>query len=315
MTTAMVSITESYGARIGWIRPDDAVGLRRQDVPDDVNLVRVRLDRRDDEQWEQLRRAGFVVKPGYVHWVSEVGESEQSYAARLAGKARRGVAYARRRVDDDGVTISCEPLTPDSFDGFHSLYALQIAGMRWGWNFAAVKREEVLDDIDRYIIVSGRRGEELLGACIVRLEPENSFARARFTAYAPEQRSQGLSRVLLWSALNEARARGFARFSLGVDPNLYGHIAEPGLIRFKARLGFVPVPSHHLEPELGGYHAEAVVGADFFADPCVALEYRDSTSAYGVAVITHRRDIDLAEYTTTVAPHGVRLAPSPLQKG
>ncbi|MBM2620546.1 GNAT family N-acetyltransferase [Actinoplanes sp. LDG1-06] len=312
--TPVTSVTESYGARIGWIQPEDAAGLRRRDVPDDVNLVRVRLDQRDDEQWEQLRRAGFVVKPGYVHWVSDVGESEQSYAAGLARRARQAVSYARRHVDDEGVTIGCRPLTAGSFDDFHALYVRQVAGMRWGWDFAGVKRDEVLGDLDRYMMVSGTRGDNLVGACIVRLEPENSFARARFTAYAPEQRSQGLSRVLIWSALNEVRDRGLARFSLGVDPNLYGHVAEPGLIRFKARLGFVPVPSHHLEPDLGGDHAEAVVGADFFADPCVALEYRDTTSAYGVAVITDRGDADLAGYTTSIAPLGVRLAPSPLAK-
>ncbi|BFU45610.1 hypothetical protein KRMM14A1004_38470 [Krasilnikovia sp. MM14-A1004] len=45
-------------------------------------------------------------------------------------------------------------------------------------------------------------------------------------------------------------AHGFAHAMLGDEPNLYGHLTQPGLLVFKADSGFIAVPSQDFDHRL-----------------------------------------------------------------
>jgi hypothetical protein len=75
------------------------------------------------------------------------------------------------------------------------------------------------------------------------------------------------------AAFDAARDQGLRWVSLGNDPTLFGHTVAPGLFGFKARLGFVPIPTQALFPGTAGDEAELVVHLRRLADPSLSIAY------------------------------------------
>src|SRR5437764_2287081 len=123
---------------------------------------------------------------------------------------------------------------------------------------------------------------------------ERDEGRARSSAVVGDQRQASLTRVIYLEVVRVARERGFAMVSLGSDPNLYGHLVKPGLFSFKSRLGFVPVPSHLVDPASGSDQADRIVGFSAVTDPTFVLSYAQEVRGPSLALdlYTTKPDID-----------------------
>jgi hypothetical protein len=131
---------------------------------------------------------------------------------------------------------------------------------------------DIVDKPD-YVAILAFLGSRLAGATICQHCPKQDMLRLRFSAVEPDQRRASLSRVVYLEAVALSRRAGHRWTSLGNDTNIYGHIVKPGLLGFKASLGFRPVPSQAVLPGDGNDEADYIVDLRTFTDPTVLLGY------------------------------------------
>jgi hypothetical protein len=275
-----MDIREEFGLRIGLLRPDEALAGGPAVVPPDVTLLRVPDPPRDLRP--ALTELGYVHKPAWISWISEVCESEQAWLARLPRAHAQAIRRARRRLGDD-IRIECrQPVPEHLLDEFLVLYEDMISRMPSGVPYAVSQREDILNN-EKNFIIHAQSSEGMVGACICRVAPEEDTVVMRFPAYSPKARSDSLSRVLYMEVMRAAREMNHRFWSLGRDPNLYGHISKAGLFEFKARrLGFTPYAT---EPPFGIVpwtdESDLIVSSAGLSDPALMLGYPDEESAPG----------------------------------
>ncbi|MET0134679.1 MAG: GNAT family N-acetyltransferase [Kibdelosporangium sp.] len=237
----------------------------------DVDVVRIQDP--PPEHWTELTAAGFLPKPQVITWRAATGASEQEFLAKLSGKDRQNIRTARRRAETDALSIKVVPVDAALLDVFLPLYEAEIARMQHGWAAATEHRDKVLAEADRYFAVCISDGDTLVAASVNEESRLRDEVRARFSVTVPDQRQASLARVLYLEVVRVARQKGFRWVSLGSDPNLYGHVAKPGLFGFKNRLGFVAVPSHVVDPTSGSDQADRIVRLGALTDPTFVLAY------------------------------------------
>lgn len=246
------------------------------------------------ERWPEIVAAGFLVKPDRVTWVAESGSDDADFLSRLDRKERQTVRAARRRCADAGLRMRTETVEPSMFEAFLELYDRQVAGMRHGLDAARMHRERMLSRADDYLAVNCYDTDgKLVGGCIGQVDPAQSLFRLRFSAVDGPMRHFSLARVLYLQAIGVVRERGIKRVSLGNDPNLYGHVARPGLFCFKVALGFTAVPSRTICADDGEDHADLVVGLRALDDPAFLLSYDGDQDKLRMDLFTSRDGIDL----------------------
>nr|WP_146218342.1 ATP-grasp domain-containing protein [Micromonospora acroterricola] len=226
------------------------------------------------EHWADLEAAGFRIKPRWVTWGRRTPARQEDFLAGLSKAERRNFRDAQRYVDAQGLTVEVHArLTPELFAEFLAVYDAQIATMPHGLPAAhAVTATEA--GLADFFLVSARSGAELTAGVVCRVAASDEAMRVAFSAARPQARNAMISRALYLAAFEEARRRDFAWISLGTDPTLYGHIAQAGLFTFKSRLGFVPVPLHHLDPDDDGCdEAELVLSTERLSEPALSLCY------------------------------------------
>jgi hypothetical protein len=275
-----LEIVEDHGLRIALLDAGEALELDRAGLLALCARERAGIARIVDPSAEHrpgLERAGFLVTPSWVTWLAPVGVEDEAFLAAMTTGERSNVRRALRETDRRSVRIDVHaPMTPSVFDDFLGLYEAQVATMRNGFSYAASWRDEVAADPDLYFTVTATDpAGELLGACLCWDQPELSIARIAFTTQAAHERQGRVVRALYMAATAEARGRGRSWISLGSDPSLYGHITEAGLFGFKARLGFRPVPTRHLQPAEPD-RAEAVLSLRGLTDPALLLSYAEA---------------------------------------
>jgi hypothetical protein len=280
---------ELVGVPMAFADVTEALTTRWDDYRGKVEVVRVA--RPPSETWPDLIAAGFLPKPNRLTWIAPVGPSDAEFLARMPAKERYTVRSARLQSVDAGLRREAGPLTADFLDEFLRLYDVQIGQMRHGLPVARMQRESILVDADRYHVVRAHHGGELVGACLSLECPAEDVVRIRFSAVAPHWRAASLARVLYLDAVSEARARGFGFASLGNDPNLYGHVAKPGLFSLKHRLGFAAVPSHAVQSDDGWDDADRILGFGALTDPLFLLSYADYPASLSTAAGTLRLEL------------------------
>jgi hypothetical protein len=274
----------------------------------------VRIERPPVECWPELRARGFLPKPQWIMWLADVGEDEETFISRLSSSERRKIRLARRKLGDEGLRLDVRPVDAALFDEFLVLYEDSLTRMRHGMSVAGEEREAILADSDRYVAICVTDGNSLVGCCLAQRLPDDDLVRVRFSAADLPHRESGLARVLYLEAARVTRSFGHRTFSLGKDPNLYGHIAETGLLRFKLGLGFEPRPSHHVDPAIGYDQADLVVSNGALADPAMLLGYVDDVpdGRLRLEVFSGTDGIDLRPFATKFA-HGLRVHRLPAQ--
>lgn|GEM_PF-288426 len=267
-------VSDYHGLRRMTLTVDEALtGSWRADI-DGVDLVVVTDPPR--ERWADLRAAGFRLKPQWVTWGRPAGAREADFFAELSKSERRNLRDSRRHVEEQRLTVEVHAtLGPELFAEFLSVYDAQIAAMPHGLPSAhAVPTTEA--GLADFYFVSARSGTELVAGVVCKVVPREDAMRVAFSAARPRVRNAMITRALYLAAFQEARRRGIGWISLGTDPTLYGHIAQAGLFTFKSRLGFVPVPLHHLDPDDDGCdEAEMVLDTARLRDPVLSLAYAE----------------------------------------
>jgi hypothetical protein len=274
---------------------DEALADAWRELTEPPDVVRVIAPPVED--WAALRARGFVCKPKYVAWAIDVHADRDSRHAALHGRQRRNLHRADREAHDGGLTWAVRRgVTAELMDEFLVLYRGGLTAMRRGLDAAGHARDEVVADAGSLAITAREPSGALVGGLICR-ENDQGF-RFRFAAVTPRWRRASLARVVYDRAVDVARDSGWTVASGGVDPNLYGVIAEPELYGFKVRLGWRPVASQDLDPDLHVDEADLVLRLENLSDPALAVAYCDAPSGHlQLHVITEDDDLDLRRYT------------------
>lgn len=274
----------------------------------------------------KLRAAGFVLAPSWINWGAELND-EAGFFACLPASERRDLRAARRHVERSNIMLVChDPLNVTLLDRFLALYREQIATMSRGVPYAAEGRVQLLDLLPGVYGVFAYCGKSLLGGVLCVVQEDRSVARLAFSAVTPSARDGLLVRALYDAAFRRARERCLQWMSLGTDPCLYGQLTRPGLFRFKARLGFVPIPLQAVDADDGSDEAIRVLRIADLAEPSLLVRYHcdDDSRATGIRwdrpvpltldVLTTTANIDLRPFRapflqaieTRVLPRRVR---------
>lgn len=269
-----VEIKENTGLPMAVASVGEAVDTDWSRYRGKVEIVRV-VDPPADT-WPDLLAAGFLPKPSWLTWIAATGPSEQAFTAELHRKERQSITAARRYLDDTGSRIEVGPLDETFLDRFLKLYTRQLARMRHAMPVAVQQRGELLAAATEFFVVGGWQDDTLVGGCVSQYVPGGDLVRIRFSAVDTHGRRGSLARLLYMAAVNQARGQGYRQVSLGNDPNLYGHVVEPGLFAFKTRLGFHAVPSQTVRPYRGDDSADLILGQSILADPALLLAYPPS---------------------------------------
>jgi N-acetylglutamate synthase-like GNAT family acetyltransferase len=265
-------IENFHGLRIAHLDADQVRAGEWRSVPADIEVIRVRAP--DPKDHADLARSGFVVKPSRVSWLADTLDSEELFLGGLPAVERQTIARSRRALDESGIEIhQPERLTESSLDAFLRQYEQQVAAMRYGVAFAVRERDAILDNLDDYLIVNAYAGRELVGGCVSVVRRDRDTMHIRFSATHPRARHDSLVRPLYLRAVEAARELELGAVSLGNDTTLYGHIVKPGLFRFKARFGFVPVPAHLFSRTAPADEADLVRTLGPLPNPSLLLGY------------------------------------------
>ncbi|MEU4982766.1 GNAT family N-acetyltransferase [Streptomyces sp. NPDC021969] len=300
----MTTVTEDpTGVKIAQVGLDEALGRDWHDPSLDVDLVKVRLTTLEHRR--ELEAARFLVKPAWVNWLAPLLDSEQTFLSRLPLKERQSIRQAARRAEAGGIElVVLEDMTERDLLRFLELYDRQVARMERGVNYARRQQRQLARRLDSLLAVHAYADGRLVGGCLGWLRPDQAMMQLRFSAVDDGARQGMLSRVLYSAAMEAARHRGLTWASLGNDPSLFGHTAQPGLFRFKARLGFRPVPTQAVPPKVTGDEAELVVRMRALAEPSLSLAYDGDEAVGGTDGFPRALSLRAVRYSERDAPPG-----------
>jgi GNAT superfamily N-acetyltransferase len=301
-----VRIDSSHGLRTAVVDAAEAAETEWESTGAGIDVVRV-VDP-DPVSWPALRRAGFAIMPACVTWISPVGASDEDFLGRLSSDEGRNIRQGQRFAADRGIRLDVRaPLDAEAFDAFLDLYVRQVGAMRHGVPFAQWQRDGILAEADDYLLVRALDGDgALVGGCVCLWRRDVSALQIRFASATPDARRGGLIRAMYQRVFQEARDLGCATVSLGTDPSIYGHIAKPGLFRFKSRLGFTPVAARIFGSDDDPDEANRVLRLDALSEPSLLLSYDlpegagtddiTADTALRMDVLTRDGDVDTAFY-------------------
>jgi GNAT superfamily N-acetyltransferase len=283
-----MEIIDDFGLPVALIGPDEWEAQPWLEAGALVALVRMQDP--PESLREELTERGFLCKPSTVTWLSRLGASEEEFLRGLPRKSREPIVRAQRRIEREGLReVIEEPVSPEHLDSFLTLYEEQVGRMRYGVAFARRFQETILHGPEKYFGVFLLEGDELVGGCVALECPDESAIRVRWSAVTDRARAASLPRALYRTAMRVAREKGCTWGTLGDDPNLYGHLAQPGLFTFKAQMGFQAVPSQDFADPMGCDEADLVLSLDLLTDPVLALTYAGSGRALRSCVVSRSR--------------------------
>lgn len=267
-----MEIVDRYGLTLALVGPEELVDEPWLGADRPVDVVRVPAP--PAAAWDELAARGFVHKPSVLTWVSALGPDEETHLAGLSVNARKSIRYARNQVVAAGLREVVEdPVTPESLDRFYALYRERVAEMRTGVPFGLDYRDAILHGPRPFFGVFYYEGEEMAGGVLVLECPGVDVVVLRFSAVSARWRRTSVARPLYLATLAACRARGYRQATMGNEPNLMGHLTQPGLMRFKTGLGFRAVPSQEAADPQGGDEADLVLRLTTLNDPTLILGY------------------------------------------
>lgn len=253
---------------------EEALERNWHDPACDVDIVRVRLT--DLDRRPALEAAGFLVKPAWVNWLAPLTDSAAAFRQRLSVSERKSHRNAARAAVTSGITVGVlDQVGEEDLRAFLELYERQISAMPHGVNYARRQERLLLRDLPSLLGVFAHADGVLVGGCLCSLRPDQSLVHVRFSAAADSARHGMLSRLMYTAAFDAARERGYTWASLGSDPSLLGHTAQPGLFGFKARFSFTPIPMQTMQPKAAADEAELVVRMRALAQPSLSIAYHE----------------------------------------
>ncbi|MEU6576367.1 hypothetical protein [Streptomyces sp. NPDC046805] len=277
-----MDIVDDFGLPVAAIQPEDLdYDHTREPAPWtrlDRPVAVARMTNPPPETWDALARRGFVRKPATLTWLARLEASEDAFLDGIPHKSRQYVHRARRRMAAQGVREVVEDrVSADSLARFLDLYEERVAVMRYGVAFARRFSTTILEGPEKYFGVFLYDADELVGGCLALECPDESAIRIRWSAVTESARRAGYPRAVYCTTLQIAREKGYTWATMGDDPNLYGHLAQPGLFTFKSRMGFEAVASQDFADPGAWDEADLVLSLDALSAPALMLEYADGT--------------------------------------
>lgn len=298
-----MDLREDFGLSVAVVSPEEALTLGPRTLPRKVDVIRVLHP--PSETWADLERIGFVRKPAWVTWIAPTCGDEEKFLDRLPLKIRQDIRRARRRAAESHLRyVVQQPLEPDKLDEFLALYQANVRGMRHGVPFASHLRQSLLDDSHNYAIYAVD-SQSIVGGCLCLESPDAKAVRIRFSAVGHCWRARSLTRALYMEGFRVGRDKQYPWLTLGNDPNLYGHVPQPGLFVFKSRLGFTPIPSQRFGHSQGDDEADHLLTLDSLSDPAMILAYSSETSGecelpeFRLEVFSRTEIHDLSAYSAS----------------
>ena len=231
----------------------------------------VRIDAAGHE-WAELRAAGAIVRPAWVHWACPVAGGSADVMARQGPKQRQRTRLGLRALDGMSMQLS-RPVDPATFADWLPLYATQVEAMQHGRNLASIFRKAILGPDSPYLLAVWRRDCRIVCGSVVEVDAERDALMFRYSAVAPVAKRAELTRAMLVAFADVAAAEGCRWITLGNDVNFYGAIVRPGLAAFKLRLGFHAVPADLFGRAVQDV-AERIVSLDGLEQPVLLFERR-----------------------------------------
>lgn len=190
----------------------------------------------------------YFYKPQKVKWQRMVRSLEEELKFLPSKKRSRLQSKLQRSCD---VPVELGPLTAKDFAEFYDLYETEVIGKERGRrvidaNWANSKSDVELKKYHKLFFRDPSSGQ-LIGAAIVKLDARNGKATIAYAAYCGEYRNRELSVRTFVEAMSLAKKLGYSTLSYGQDSNFYGHHLTPGLMQYKASLGFKVIPGKESE--------------------------------------------------------------------
>lgn len=265
-----MKIIDENGLRVALVSAQEASSGT---IPEAIDIVR--LANWQSIEPSDLKDMGFIVKPDWITWLSPMPASREAFLQSLARKSRHNVVKALRDMEGAlEVDVIYGPKSHDIFD-FEKLYTQALQKMENPVDALKNNRDKIIASPENYFMVKASLGEQIHGACLLHWCPNNETVRLRYAAVSAEWRNKSLSRALYEKAMEVGRRLGARWMTLGNDPNLYGHIVQFGLLRFKSSLGFAPVPAYDFYNDWAACIAERYLRLQNTSDPAGVIEYVD----------------------------------------
>jgi len=223
----------------------------QQLIQEGVNVLMIKDPTHDDRQ-ALLAKEGFFLGPLFITWHKKTQSFEDEIRSRTdivdSKKTKKINDYHRKLRKTERFEIEVGQLTEESFAEYFPLFTRWVVQKEKGVqtmeeNFATSEgaTEGKLDNWGR-IFIRDPDSREIVAGVILQLFPEESICKIKAAAFnkSEEYRKVPLSIRTFSEATKFAIANGYKTLSYGSDPNFYGEMADVGLQRFKASLGFKP---------------------------------------------------------------------------
>lgn len=213
-----------------------------------------------------------VRRPKLIQWIAEAGDGSKGILSGQSGEERRRSRLAFRAATDLRYEVH-DVLSPALLAEWLKLHQDNRVPHRRDLGLVDFYAKAV--DLARSsdILLAWRDGADLVGGCLANVDKASSALRGRFSAVDSLHRGRDLTRAMYVASADVARDFGLDLVTLGADPNMYGPALPTGLLTFKRRLGFKPVPHGLLDSSRAVDVTERIINLDGLPGPVLRLAY------------------------------------------
>ncbi|MFI9503644.1 hypothetical protein [Nocardia sp. NPDC052566] len=240
--------------------------------PDDCGSTKpdVRLIRHENGIGCENAEFGYT-RPLWVAWTAPLTNGSETLLARQSKSTRRRSKAIIRQATELEERIEPE-VRRETLKEWKKIYDRHIASMPTGLN--VVDKYASLDNLTNLSFAGYFDSGEMHAGVLFDTGSDPSTARVRLSAATPNARDAGLLRGLYHRVADYGASLGCDSMSMGFDPNLFGHVVQPGLCVFKLRIGFDPAPAQRYADNPGYIDVtECVVGPSGIDASLLLFEY------------------------------------------
>jgi len=214
---------------------------RGGELPTQFDAARIQILRACAADEAAALDAGYFRRPLWISWIADVSEGEYSLLSTQGVATRRRTAASLRRALARYKLVECLKPSERELREWKQIYDNQIRQMPFGLNI--IDKHFGFYSLSNLSMLAFQDADSRFVAGLLFEIGAGETLRVRFAAATPAGKKNDLTRCLYLIAADRAREFGCPILMLGTDPNLYGHVVQPGLCIFKARMGFHAVPA------------------------------------------------------------------------
>lgn len=179
-------------------------------------------------------------RPLWIAWTAPLTDGSATLLARQGRATRKRSRSILRRAADLTERIEAE-VDAGTLREWKSVYDRQIASMPTGLNVIDIY--STLDNLAHLTFAGYFDATGMQAGVLFDTVTDPSTLRMRLAAATESGREAGLLRALYHRVADLGAAAGCTSMMMGLDPNLFGYVVQPGLCVFKLQMGFDPAPA------------------------------------------------------------------------